>query len=413
MASNYNQRSGSSGSSPERRRQGRPGRSGNVANEGRPGRSARAASGSSQPRSGSSQPRSGSSRAASGSSQPRSGNARAASGSTLRVVSSRQPSARSKLTRESHEHPVSRRVFERDSTTPSGRVIPLPPSLRRKAATQTRKATTFAEQKRRMRSEQRRRRGAQISVRALVIAGLIAVLAIAAFAIYESSLFTIIDIRVNGAQRLTNEHLTKLADVAEGETLLRVDAQAIERSLEADAWVESARVERSFPGTLVLQITERRPLALVELLPDAGTGERSRWLVSPDGIWLVKVGDTGGAVQLNPEELGTWPQISDVSHSVKPVVGDKVTDDGLNNALAVLNGFSAEMLAQVAAVSAPDQANTNLTLRNNVWVAFGAARDVKAKESAITTLLNTHPDSLVSINVRVPDRPSYRSTSSP
>ena len=51
---------------------------------------------------------------------------------------------------------------------------------------------------------------------------------------------------------------------------------------------------------------------------------------------------------------------------------------------------------------------TTLTLKSGVTVAFGDASDLELKEADINALLQEHEGKISYINVRVPDRPTYR-----
>ena len=104
------------------------------------------------------------------------------------------------------------------------------------------------------------------------------------------------------------------------------------------------------------------------------------------------------------------PHIKDISKSVEPQVGATTENEGILNALAIINGFSPQMLAYVKTISAPDKVKTVLSLTNNVGVAFGVAEDIEVKEQVILTLLAEHEGKITYINVRVADRVSYRAT---
>lgn len=321
---------------------------------------------------------------------------------------------------------------------------------------------TVAEERRRINSGKSSRQGVSGKLMAILIA--MVVMVVAGFALYHSSFLTISEVRVEGAQRLTAQRLTDLAAVPAGSTLLRVDGNAIAKRLESDPWVQSAQIHREFPATLVLVIEERQIAATVDVLADTPTGASQRWLIGYDGIWLDgwdnlalnqsavssqesgttadesgdgstgsevaaddgaesaadgENGDDDGTAQAKSlledvkvyaSELDTVPLIKDVVRTIDPVTGEMVTDEGVVNALAIINGFTADMLAQVAFISAPDKVKTELTLRNFVHVAFGIAEDIPNKEAAILTLLAEHEGNITYINVRVASRATYRTT---
>jgi cell division protein FtsQ len=271
---------------------------------------------------------------------------------------------------------------------------------------------TVAEQRRRINREARRKKLFSINMRALVVIGVTVALALLLFGIYHSPLFTITHIQVEGSKRLTNEHLRDVADIPGGMTLLRVDADGVIARLRGDVWVENATVERRFPSTLLVTVQEREPAAVVEILPDAVSGSPAKWLVSGDGRWLARVSEANAYVRIHENEVAVLTRITDISSATKPIIGEQVADEGVLNALGILNNLSSEMRGLVTSISAPDRAKTTLMLVNNVRVAFGDAKDVAAKEDAIKTIINQYSDIVVSINVRVPDRPTWQGSGS-
>jgi cell division protein FtsQ len=271
---------------------------------------------------------------------------------------------------------------------------------------------TVGQKRRDVRRATRARRGMGLATKMGIVLVILAVLAIAAVLIYQSSLFTITQVRVVGAQRLTSEYLTQLAAVPAGSTELRIDTAGIEQRLTSDPWVQSASIQREFPSTIVLSITERPITARVQIYPDAGSTQTTEWLISGDGMWLGATTDVESSyVQVDPAQVAALPSITDVARTAQPVRAQMATDGGILNALAILNGLSSNMVSQIASIDAPSAVATTLTLTNNIGIAFGTAEDIQAKETAINTLMTDHPGTLTYINVRVPDRATYRATS--
>jgi cell division septal protein FtsQ len=298
-------------------------------------------------------------------------------------------------------------------------------------------------------------------------------------------------VRVEGAQRLTDERLTELAAIPEGSTLLRLDTEGMTKRLEADPWVASVEIKRSFPSTVLLTVKEREIAATVEV-PAARSGEPAQqWFVSKDGRWLgffaptppgtesatpgtngqeaattegaaegqdgerqaaegaegTEGGGEGAAdagaqgtnqgadanaqpgtsqtqaaseppdepsilvgVRVTASELGQLIPIRDVPQSLAPKIGEAVTDEGVLNALDIINTVTPEMRSLIRSISALDRVKTMLTLTNNVEVAFGTAEDIGAKEQVIMRLLAEHEGAITYINVRVAARATYRAT---
>jgi cell division protein FtsQ len=287
----------------------------------------------------------------------------------------------------------------------------------RRQGRDARDASQMTVREHRERQRALRRRRSKVPGRILIIFAIVAALVVAAFFVYQSSLFTVQEVQVEGAQRLTSERLTELAAIPESNTLLRLDDKGIQSRLETDPWIESAEVRRSFPSTVVLTVIERKVAMVVEVsVAHAGTSVQS-WLVSKDGVWLgsVTTQTTSDSVfegaRVTASELAQWPPIKEVAQSVSPQIGEKIADEGLLNALSIVNGFTSDMIALVRSISAPDRVKTTIALTNNVEVAFGAAEDIEAKEQVIRTLLVEHEGKITYINVRVADRATFRATS--
>ncbi len=90
----------------------------------------------------------------------------------------------------------------------------------------------------------------------VTIAVLLGVFGIGGFVLSNSGAFAVEQVTVSGADHLSGDELTELAAVPAGFTLLNVDANGIATRLAANPWVKSVSVDRVFPNTLNLNITE-------------------------------------------------------------------------------------------------------------------------------------------------------------
>lgn len=253
-------------------------------------------------------------------------------------------------------------------------------------------------------------------VRIGAVIALIGALAVGGVVAYNSDLFSITEVRVTGVEHLTATEMTELASVPAGTTLLRVDAGGIQQRLLSDAWVLDASVNRVFPDTLELAITERTIAAVVSVpIDNAQTTED--WAIASDGTWLMSIPAKGSEAsktisQKVYEDAESVLHISDVPLGVSPEVGAHCTDANVNNALDIVSGLTTELADQVKSVKATETASTVLTLENGIEISFGEAgttEDIRNKERVILELMKENPDKIAYINVRVVDRPTWRS----
>jgi cell division protein FtsQ len=234
-------------------------------------------------------------------------------------------------------------------------------------------------------------------------------------ALYFSSLFPVTKVTVTGATHLTSSELTDLAQVPQGTTLLRVDTAGIESRLESNAWVSHAQVNRIFPDTIELSITERSIAAVVDVTSTEGQ-QTEHWAIAGDGTWLLDIPDENSSDASSVsdqiyQDASQVLHITDVPYGVKPVVGAHCSDESVINALDIVANLTTELSGRVTTVSATDAANTIITLDNGVQIAFGSAdtaEEVREKEQVCLELMNEHPE-VTYINVRVTDRPTWRS----
>ena len=250
-------------------------------------------------------------------------------------------------------------------------------------------------------------------VRLGALAAAVAALAIAAVIAYNSSLFTIETVQVNGVEHLTTSDMQQLAGVPAGTTLLRVDAAGIRDNLKKDAWVADVKVKRVFPNTLQIDVTERTITAVVEV-PNDNAQNSTQWAIASDGMWLMPIPDRDSEAgrrtnQKVYDDADSVLHITDVPYGTKPQVGSYCTDANVNNALAIVAGMTTELADRVTSVKATETESTTLTIKDGPDIVFGAADNIREKERVCLQIIKEHPEGVTYINVRTPDRPTWRS----
>ncbi len=92
----------------------------------------------------------------------------------------------------------------------------------------------------------------------------------------SSPVFRIRDVTVRGCRELTEKEIIALAAVKPSSTLLSINTDSVRRRIAANPWVKEVIVGREYPNRLVMEVRERKVLALLE---------------RPDGFYLM---DTEG-----------------------------------------------------------------------------------------------------------------------
>lgn len=105
----------------------------------------------------------------------------------------------------------------------------------------------------------RRRRRMQ-----LVVAVALLVSVLAAYGTTRSALLNVDHVQVVGAPLTGAARTIEGSGIRRGSPMFDLDASVAQRQLERLPWVRSARVARSWPGTVRISIVERRPVGAVE-----------------------------------------------------------------------------------------------------------------------------------------------------
>lgn len=273
-------------------------------------------------------------------------------------------------------------------------------------------STSVGELRRAERAERMRKSSRRYLVRIIIVVGIIVALLAGWAAVYNSPLFTIQNVQVNGVAHLTDAEVSQLVNVPEGTTLLRVDTDAVADRMKQTAWVNDVEVKRVFPDTLEVDVTERAVKAIVEIPTSSGSAVK-KWAIAEDHVWLMPIpeADSEGAkttsAQIYEDEKNAL-HIVDVPYGTKAEIGKECVDNNVNNALDIVSGMTTELAGRVQKVSAAGPAETTLTLDNGVEIAFGKAEDIRDKERVILKILEENPDGVAYINVRMVDAPTWR-----
>lgn len=135
--------------------------------------------------------------------------------------------------------------------------------------------------------------------------------------------FALHTIRVSPTVHLPREVLLQRAQLTLGENLFQVDLARAERALAAEPWIRRARVRRELPDTVVLEIEEHRPRALVAL--------GALYLADGDGVIFKRA---------TPDEARGLPVVTGIGREV--YIADRATAQAqIRQALAVIDAFRA------------------------------------------------------------------------
>lgn len=254
--------------------------------------------------------------------------------------------------------------------------------------------------------------GRVLRIVVIVTGGLVVLLVAVAIAIAilsTTSAFEITSVTADDSEHVKGADIVQLANVEDGATLLNVDAAAIEKNVQRNPWVASVELQRVFPSTINLRVTERTLGSVVAM----GSGGLA-WLMGDDQVWIeplrLEVGKDESAndeALKQAEALGAV-LISDVPSSVQPAAGSPSTDKSILAVFSLESQLSEGFRKRVLCYSASSEDDISCLLDNGIEISFGSDNSVSTKEAVAQRILDEYTGQVTYINVRVPTRPTYR-----
>ncbi|MBO0841416.1 MAG: FtsQ-type POTRA domain-containing protein [Sciscionella sp.] len=170
-------------------------------------------------------------------------------------------------------------------------------------------------------------------------------------------------IQVVGNRSVPADAVVAAANVPTGSPMLRVDIDGVASRVAGLPQLASARVVRSWPSTLLVEVTERTPLAYAK---------------ASDGAHLIDA--TGHDFQTTRTPPNGLPQLL-----VSRVAPD---DASTKAALQVLGALPAQLRKITRSVSAQTPGDVRLALTGNRTVQWGGTDSSSRKAEVLAALLS-------------------------
>jgi cell division protein FtsQ len=100
--------------------------------------------------------------------------------------------------------------------------------------------------------------------------------------VYENSTFAISDIEVQTDGVIAPEQLRRWTNVKLGQNLIALDLASVKRNLALVSTIDTVSVERALPHTLKVRVTERKPVAQVNVPTATAAGELAATVLQLD-----------------------------------------------------------------------------------------------------------------------------------
>jgi cell division protein FtsQ len=228
--------------------------------------------------------------------------------------------------------------------------------------------------------------------RRFVTAFLVISILSAAVGLYTSPLLRVQRLEVVGATAVSADEVGSLARL-DGDSMMRLDFASAEERVETIPMVQSARLERRWPQTVRVVITERAAWAFWQAGED-------RYVIDTEGVVLP------GSVPLE-----NAPVIRDVSGPLRLAPGDQVDRDAVVLSRALIERVPEKLAMNVAALEYSPQQGLALTTDAGYRVVVGDSQNVDYKLAvwqAIEGRLGRETMAGHVLDLRFGDRPSFQ-----
>jgi cell division protein FtsQ len=178
----------------------------------------------------------------------------------------------------------------------------------------------------------------------------------------DSAVFAVQTVEIEGAPPAVAREVRAALRPLEGESLLRVDLDAVGDRLAAIPSVRSARFDRAFPHTLLVTVAAERPVAVLRRGDEA-------WLVSARGRVVRRLP--------NPR-LSSLPRIW-VPLTVSAAAGDELTDEQAMRAVQSLAAVAGSNLPARVRYARADDHGLTLKLAAGTELELGNIDDLALK----------------------------------
>lgn len=219
-------------------------------------------------------------------------------------------------------------------------------------------------------------------VAATVVALMVGVVALAQF----SGWLAVKDIRVQGAQLAAEPVLQEKLAGLKGTPLTQITESDVSGLLGEVSSVQNIRIAAEPPSTLVVDVTERRPVAVLQV-------DNTFTLIDRNGVPLKNVAS---------QEEAKLPLIDGGKSAAQSEVFSTIT--------SVLQSLPDELLNQLAKASAKSSSSVELTLNNGIVIRWGSSEDNALKAAIVGVLLKqpAQDPPVTQIDVSVPQSPVTR-----
>ena len=231
------------------------------------------------------------------------------------------------------------------------------------------------------REKRRRRRERLRRVKWVRIAVTSAATVFVVVAVLASPLFGVRTVRFEGTVYTSDATIERVVRKLKGASIFTVDTAAARNIVLTDPWVADVRITTRFPGSALVEVSERTPVVWY-----AGVDTRSRIIDARGHVIAVEKGWPTKYLQVR----GTGPDLD----------AGAVADDVYRAAAQLVLALPEELRGKVKALDLTPGGELSLILKGGTVIRFGLPTDLQNKMVSVVVLLRRqNPDTLAVVDV--------------
>lgn len=217
----------------------------------------------------------------------------------------------------------------------------------------------------RVEKKMKRRRNFFRFILSLILISLLIVFAL------KTDFFVINDIKVIGNKNITKDTLINASSINIGENIFKISISSAEKSIKKLPYTKEINIMRKFPKGIAIEITERKEMAQIK-----------------DISSFILIDEEGQVLDIKDNNKENLPIIIGLKIKNKKPGNNIFLDiDSKNKLDFIKEGYDLGLLQKIKEVDMADNNNINLTLIEDIGVAFGTLDNVKYKLDLLDEIL--------------------------
>lgn len=195
------------------------------------------------------------------------------------------------------------------------------------------------------------------------------------FFIFKTNFFTIKDIKVKGTNKVSYEQVVKASPCLKGENIFKINISSCQEALDDLPYIKSSKVKRSFPNKIVIDVQERKEIAIIPYIGSFVYIDDEGYILS-----MEEKDDDEDKIEL-PQIIGLELSNIELGNNVF-----KMLDiDDMIEFISVADQLN--IILSMKYIDLEDKDNVIIELKDGIKVAFGSLHNVKYKYSFLNHIL--------------------------